>query len=471
MRYTGLNPSGINQVASGSVSVSVENTRVATFGTNTLQVTGSTVLSGSLTNIGTLSQTNNVTISSGSLRINSGTFGVTAGGNEPKGGIIYFGDDTYVTINRDYAYPNNILKFKILGPNAGGWGGKYIWTVNDGPTEPGFDVMTLTSNVGGASAVLLLTGSMTINGGGITTAGTVTGTRFAASTSTILSNAIFSLTSSIGSPFENAIFKIGTNGGVGWGSKFLFKNNWQGTELDTLTLVGYNGVSAVGINNTSPSFTLDVSGSGRFTNNLSVIGTETVNGSLIVTGSTIVTGSLTAIGPTIFTGSFTVFTGSAIEFQVTDTGTKHGNLSTDTHTITGSTSITGSLNVIGSTTYSNFGITYTTFQISGSTRTAVIPTSSLYTASIATSQSIMLNAMVTGYGTGSRDTITGEIKTTIKRVGGNATLIGTPFRYINADASGSDINVGVSASVFTLSVTGSSAEPYNWFATITTQTV
>ena len=48
MRYTGLNPNGINQVASGSVAISVENTRVATFGTNTLQVTGSTILSGSL---------------------------------------------------------------------------------------------------------------------------------------------------------------------------------------------------------------------------------------------------------------------------------------------------------------------------------------------------------------------------------------------------------------------------------------
>ena len=52
MRYTGLNPNGINQVASGSVAVLVENTRVATFGTNTLQVSGSTTLSGSTTVIG-----------------------------------------------------------------------------------------------------------------------------------------------------------------------------------------------------------------------------------------------------------------------------------------------------------------------------------------------------------------------------------------------------------------------------------
>jgi MSHA biogenesis protein MshQ len=293
MRYTGLNPNGINQVASGSVAISVDNTRVATFGTNTLQVTGSTVLSSSLNVIGTALVTGS-TILSGSI--------------------------------------------STIGPII-------------------------------ANGNLIVTGS------------------------TILSSS------------------------------------------------------------------------------LNVVGTETINGSLLVTGSTTLSGSLTTTGPTILSGSFIVFTGSAIEFQVFDTGTKLGNLSTDTHSITGSTSISGSLNIVGPTTYSNFGISYTTFQASGSTLTAVLPTASLYTASIATSQSIMFNAMVTGYGTGSRDTITGEIKTTIKRVGGNATLVGTPFRYINADTTGSDINVGVSASVFFLSVTGSTTEPYRWFATITTQTV
>jgi hypothetical protein len=66
MRYTGLNPNGINQVASGSVSVSVENTRVATFGIDTLQVTGSTILSSSLNVIGVARVTGS-TILSGSL--------------------------------------------------------------------------------------------------------------------------------------------------------------------------------------------------------------------------------------------------------------------------------------------------------------------------------------------------------------------------------------------------------------------
>jgi len=320
MRYTGLNPNGVNQVASGSVSVFVENTRVATFGTNTLQVTGSTNLTGSATLIGPA--------------IISGSFTVATGSG---------------------------IEFQVTNT------GTKLGNIS-------FDAHTITGSLG-------ITGSVT----------------------------------SIGN--------------------------------------------------------LTVTGSTILSSSLSVIGTEIVNGALLLTGSADISGSLSINGPIIVSGAFTVATGSGIEFQVTNIGTKLGNLSTDTHSITGSTSISGSLNIIGATTYSNFGITYTTFQISGSTLSAIRPTASLYTVSIATSQSVAFNATVTGYGTGSRDTITGEIKTTIKRVGGTATLIGTPFRYINADTTGSDINVGVSASVFTLSVTGSTSEPYNWFATITTQTV
>jgi hypothetical protein len=45
-------------------------------------------------------------------------------------------------------------------------------------------------------------------------------------------------------------------------------------------------------------------------------------------------------------GSFTVFTGSAVEFQVHDVGVKIGNIITDTHQITGSLIVSGS--IIGS---------------------------------------------------------------------------------------------------------------------------
>jgi hypothetical protein len=49
----------------------------------------------------------------------------------------------------------------------------------------------------------------------------------------------------------------------------------------------------------------------------------------------------------IISGSLTVFTGSAIEFQVLNTGTKIGNLITDTHTITGSVGVSGSFTITG----------------------------------------------------------------------------------------------------------------------------
>jgi hypothetical protein len=56
-----------------------------------------------------------------------------------------------------------------------------------------------------------------------------------------------------------------------------------------------------------------------------------------------VSGSTKLSGNTVITGSLTVITGSNIEFQVLNTGVKIGNLTTDTHTVTGSLSISGSV--------------------------------------------------------------------------------------------------------------------------------
>jgi hypothetical protein len=63
---------------------------------------------------------------------------------------------------------------------------------------------------------------------------------------------------------------------------------------------------------------------------------------LQVSGSAKITNGLTV------TGSLTVFTGSSVEFQVTNTGVKIGNAITDSNTVT------GSLNVSGSVTATNF---------------------------------------------------------------------------------------------------------------------
>jgi hypothetical protein len=90
------------------------------------------------------------------------------------------------------------------------------------------------------------------------------------------------------------------------GFPLIFKNS--NTGLDIMRLATNNNV---GIGTTSPNARLDVSGSGNFSGNLTV------------------------------TGSLTVITGSAIEFQVTNTGVRIGNAITDIHTVTGSLSISG----------------------------------------------------------------------------------------------------------------------------------
>jgi hypothetical protein len=63
MKYTGTNPSSTNRIASGSLGVFVENTRVGTFGTDSLVVSGSTLISSSLKVIGTQSLTGSLNIS------------------------------------------------------------------------------------------------------------------------------------------------------------------------------------------------------------------------------------------------------------------------------------------------------------------------------------------------------------------------------------------------------------------------
>jgi hypothetical protein len=77
---------------------------------------------------------------------------------------------------------------------------------------------------------------------------------------------------------------------------------------------------------------------------------------------------LDVLGATILSGSLTVFTGSGIEFQVTNTGVRIGNAITDTHTVT------GSINISGSITATNF-----TGSLFGTSSFAV--TSSFVTAS------------------------------------------------------------------------------------------
>jgi len=79
----------------------------------------------------------------------------------------------------------------------------------------------------------------------------------------------------------------------------------------------------------------------------------------------------TLVQPVIISGSFTVFTGSAVEFQVTNTGVKIGNVGSDFHTITGSiyqsgSSVAASLRGSGSAVFSVDGTVGRLFQIDDS---------------------------------------------------------------------------------------------------------
>jgi hypothetical protein len=68
------------------------------------------------------------------------------------------------------------------------------------------------------------------------------------------------------------------------------------------------------------------------------------------TSSFATTGSNTFIENQTISGSLTVFTGSSIEFQVTNTGVKIGNIPSDNHTVTGSLLLSGSLTSTGTLT-------------------------------------------------------------------------------------------------------------------------
>jgi hypothetical protein len=117
--------------------------------------------------------------------------------------------------------------------------------------------------------------------------------------------------------------------------------------------------SRVGINKeTLLNANLDISGSVIITGSLIIISGSSrefqvtdigVNiGNIVtdthtLTGSFNVSGSIISNGNTIITGSFAVISGSSREFQVTNIGVNIGNDVTDIHTLTGSLIISGSI--------------------------------------------------------------------------------------------------------------------------------
>jgi len=362
MKYTGLNPTDVNKVASGSLGVFVESTQVGTFGTDSLVVTGSTTLSGSVLVIGPQTNAGSLTITGSSILSGSvstvgtltslGTLGLVSG----SGGVNISQSLTQTNSTSSYIYGLNLTPtFTNTAPSQ---------------TQTAFRVNAV------------FTGSYT------------------------------------GSSTSNIIADFGASS---VGSQLTI------TDVTSGSIYMVNDVSGLPIIEATSDWTVNMY------NYPNIVFRKT--GSALLLG---VSGSAT----------------STVNIQASSSFTAPATFGSDLIINQG------------------YGFTYKQTQTSGSTLAASTPTASLYTLALNQSSSVSLIALITGYGTGSQDSFTGEIRSTVKRVGtGSAAIVGENIRFITADFSGSDADIIVSGSNAILVVTGSTAEPYAWRATITTQIV
>jgi hypothetical protein len=157
---------------------------------------------------------------------------------------------------------------------------------------------------------------------------------------------------------------IGGSGTANYHAKFT-----SGSTIGISSI--YDSGSNVGINTINPIYTLDVSGSARFTNSatitgsLNVSGSNTLIGTKTITGSVFISGSKTVIGTNTITGSLNVsgsitstgtLTAQTLVVQTITSSVLYssgsnifGNSLANTQQFTGSVGITGSLNVNGIT--------------------------------------------------------------------------------------------------------------------------
>jgi hypothetical protein len=129
-------------------------------------------------------------------------------------------------------------------------------------------------------------------------------------------------------------------------------------------------ITSLDANNTRIIFSGSVAGTAILSTGIGNATTNNaVSASFATTSSHAVTSSFvnTLNQSVIISGSFTVFTGSNVELQVTDTGVKLGNQITDRHQVTGSLLLSGSMIVTGSITASLFGTASSAAAITGTT--------------------------------------------------------------------------------------------------------
>lgn len=347
MRYTGQNPNGINQVASGSVAISVENTRVATFGTNTLQVTGSTILSGSLAVTGPETLNGNLTVTGST---------VLSGSTSATGQVLALGTFSITSGSAGFDVTQSLTHTNSTA--------SFIYGLDVAPT--------FTNNAPGQIQTALRVSA------------TFTGSFSGSNTTNLIAD--------FGTSISGSQFSIND---INSGSIYMVTD---GTGLPLIEAF------SDGIVNIYDYPYAVISKSGSYIN----LGNPMSNG-------------------------------------VPSTVTIQSDL------------------VINE----GVGFSMRTTQNSGSTVGAT--TASLYTINFPSGSVAYITSVVTGYDSGSRQSIGGEVKATVKFSGSVASIVGTNFRYINSDNASVGFNIVAGGTSGSLEVYGTGSRTYFWAATTTTQ--
>lgn len=219
----------------------------------------------------------------------------------------------------------------------------------------GSAVITGSLLVSGSTPTLTVSGTLNVNG-------SITGSLFGTAswannslTASYVTGSIFSGNNLV----LSASYALTSSNVQGGAANYLAL--WTGSAGLLSSSLIYQTGSFIGIRTITPSFTLDVSGSSRFTSGSQITGSLLVNGTTVITGSLTLTGSVFVSGNLFLSGS-TVFTGSSVisgSLNVIGFERISGSL-----IVTGSQSITSStdnvLNVYGS------GSTNPLFRVQGS---------------------------------------------------------------------------------------------------------
>jgi len=304
-------------------------------------ISGSLIVTGSIT--GSLSGSHVGDTTGTASFATTASFALNTGGAAAASNLIFSGS---VTASVDVAGTT----FRLISGSS-----TFLFISSSGNVGIGTTVPAAKFQVSGTVNVVNFRGSGSLTTQSIFTVDGAAGRLFSVNDS--LSGSLFSVNTIAGLPvieaFSDNTVRIGQYGqrvlfvsqsrvGIGKETALNANIDISGSAIITGSLNVTGSITTVG---TITATTLVVQ---TVTSSISFITGSTRFGSLdsnthVFTGSLNVSGSGNINGNTIITGSFTVFSGSLIDFQVTDSGTKQGNNATDIHNVTGSLIISGSI--------------------------------------------------------------------------------------------------------------------------------